>query len=716
MSRRAVWASAGALLAIVAVVYAPTVSPEAGFVWDDHILISENTLLGTDAAWWRAVSRHFFDAEPSAYVLNVYWRPLSKLFIVAMHAVAGKAPAPYHWANLILHSVNTLLVFAWLRRRVRDEHSDDPVIPAFVGALFFAIHTSRYEVVAWISCAGDLLSTLGVLGALLLIRERNWGWALVCSSMAALSKESVMLVPVVVAFDGWLLPSQRLPRKGLFALTLATWVPMAGRLLFGIPFTAYVTHTPLPQVAERVLGSIGAFTLRLLPGTPTLVPVEVNPITDGAWAVPTWLWVLGAAVSVLFVALAVAAVRRPSVRPWAADAFLWAILLFPVLQIRALPSVNFAGDRYQYLPLLGACSLVSRLGVAAFQGTFVARVQYLIATLGLAGVSTLLLASALPSFHSDWDLFEREVRLHPGALYPMVSYAATLNNARQFQAAFTLNKRIYELEVDSYRRSLSLMRLVKNRAWILRDADRDELTKLSRFVDDAFTLGVPNPSVEIDGQRLAAPIAVNLGEALFVAHTDFPYRLLRMMLHWRLGERSRPLKEAETLLEEQPSNQTRLLVIQALVTRQEWSKARERARRFVGVAPELANEPEVSLLLNEPLPVMRPPLDPEWVDLQVLKHFERISAFNSARDFLNERKRDQDAEPKALRRQRIRIEVLDRNFDGALALLDAELARNPEDEEMRQSRMATLALQEAARRADEDEMKLVDLLYAASPE
>src|SRR6476619_3284672 len=79
--------------------------PHAEFVqWDDDINIYRNPHHG--GLSWERIKWMFTDTQ---YVL--YYAPLSWLTLSVLYEVSGLNPFGYHVASLILHCVNTVLVF-----------------------------------------------------------------------------------------------------------------------------------------------------------------------------------------------------------------------------------------------------------------------------------------------------------------------------------------------------------------------------------------------------------------------------------------------------------------------------------------------------------------------------------------------------------------------------------------------------------------------------
>ncbi|MFA7158440.1 MAG: tetratricopeptide repeat protein [Kiritimatiellia bacterium] len=93
--------------------------------------------------------------------LNLY-TPLTVLSFAVDYALWGLNPAGFHAVNLILHLLNTSMVFLVCIRLTRN------TIAAGIAACLFGVHPVHVESVAWIAERKDLLFTFFALGALLL--------------------------------------------------------------------------------------------------------------------------------------------------------------------------------------------------------------------------------------------------------------------------------------------------------------------------------------------------------------------------------------------------------------------------------------------------------------------------------------------------------------------------------------------------------------------
>ena len=80
------------------------------------------------------------------------WHPLTWLSHMADVELFGAAPGRHHLVNVVLHVLNALLCFAFLRA------ATGAAWPSTLVAALFALHPLRVESVAWISERKDLLA------------------------------------------------------------------------------------------------------------------------------------------------------------------------------------------------------------------------------------------------------------------------------------------------------------------------------------------------------------------------------------------------------------------------------------------------------------------------------------------------------------------------------------------------------------------------------
>ena len=138
-----IWTVLAPILAVTFILFIPAL--KNGFTnWDDVLYVTQNPLL-------KSINMEGLKAIFSTPVVSNY-HPLTILSLAINYQVAELSPMTYHLTSIILHVINTGLVFwfIWLLS------SGNKWVSAFV-ALLFGIHPMHVESVAWISERKDLL-------------------------------------------------------------------------------------------------------------------------------------------------------------------------------------------------------------------------------------------------------------------------------------------------------------------------------------------------------------------------------------------------------------------------------------------------------------------------------------------------------------------------------------------------------------------------------
>ncbi len=169
--------------------------------WDDPRYLLENKMVRSlDKENIKAI---FVDQEnyQSSYV------PLTILSFAIEYHISKYDPSTYHTTNLIIHLLNTLLVF-WLFFLL----STKPEV-AFLCALLFGIHPMHVESVAWVTERKDvlfsfffLLSLISYVYFLRALRSRwiFYGIALILFFTALLAKSAAASLPLIIILIDYL--------------------------------------------------------------------------------------------------------------------------------------------------------------------------------------------------------------------------------------------------------------------------------------------------------------------------------------------------------------------------------------------------------------------------------------------------------------------------------------------------------------------------------
>lgn len=165
------------------------------FAFDDAFLIQNNQLISTDTSLKEIFSSTYWTG--TGRTDDGLYRPLSILtFIWNGHGNISN-PFPFHFFNVTINALNTVLLFLFLLIVSGD------ITLSFCAALLFGFHPIHTEVVANISGRPEFLYTFFLLIAWILLekyREQSWS-----STVAALfflsalfSKETAAMFPFLV--------------------------------------------------------------------------------------------------------------------------------------------------------------------------------------------------------------------------------------------------------------------------------------------------------------------------------------------------------------------------------------------------------------------------------------------------------------------------------------------------------------------------------------
>ena len=276
-------AAAGLIAAVTLAIYWPALG--TGFVGDDFMILHRLRALTGAADALRFFRGEFFE----------YYRPLGFLSHAVDWAIAGQDSRQFHLTNVLLHTINTVLVFL-IGKALAPRTLVGPV-----AALLFALHASNSEAVIWMSARFDLLATCFSLASIYwLVRggaASGWMPALLFFP-ALLSKEAAVALPLAAA--GW--SGFRL--RATTPATIARLIPWLGVLAL---------YSALRQLAGGVSAVGGASRIPKLVAFGVCLAITVA-LSDGRWErVREWLRPRRALCATLFIAVLGATVIAASV-------------------------------------------------------------------------------------------------------------------------------------------------------------------------------------------------------------------------------------------------------------------------------------------------------------------------------------------------------------------------------------------------------------------
>ena len=372
-----------------------------------------------------------------------FWHPLTWLSLLLDTRFFGVSPGGYLFTNLLLHILNSLLLFIFFNR------ATGAVWQSAMVAALFALHPMHVESVAWIAQRKDVLSSffwmVTMIGYLYYVGRPGLKsylavlFPLVCGLM---SKSMLITLPfVLVLLDYW--PLGRFQYEGsakpfLFALLkhLREKVPLivaaaaAGLITYlaqqsggGLKSTAAVS------LADRLANALISYVAYL---AKMLWPFQLAcfyPFPDSFAG-----WRVGAAF-LLLVLITGWAIRSTRRYPFVIVGWLWYLgTLIPVIGLVKIGAFSMA-DRYSYISLIGIFvifawavpQLLSRLHSrkAVMAG---------MATLALT-VCTLTAASQVRYWQDGFSLFTHAQKVTSDNWFAHIALGRDLLRREKFEAA-----------------------------------------------------------------------------------------------------------------------------------------------------------------------------------------------------------------------------------------------------------------------------------------
>ncbi len=503
-----------------------------GFLRDDFPQIVNNPQVQSWQYLSQILTSHLWNHM--ALYHTRFYRPLFSLWMLVIHTLGGLSPWFWHLSSILLHVACTYLVYRLSQRLIGSE------VGAGVAALLFAVHPIHLDAVTWVSASNELLLSLLLLGAMLVLlapRERGDRWPILLSAVlyftSLFAKETgVALIVLLIAMAWMRLQDRESNWSRNFLLASSLYVAATGAYLIIRWSVMHVVGVEKGEHSWRQVffssPSILLFYLRKL-----IVPVGlsggyVNPV-HASLTMAFWLPL---AAMLLFVLLMTwLAFRRSRVFGFSA-----ALILLPLLPalaaIRLYPQGDMTHDHYLYLPSVGLCLLAGALAPSMLEATRNARAARIASASILAlvlVVFSVLTFAQQRFFNNDVVFLQRQIDVNPANSFAYGSLGNVYMSQGKTDLALKNYRIASDLAPDDLRISLFLVRGlfgdqqyteaegILNRLTLRKDLDANKQNELR--------LSLAN--VEISLGKLEA--ALQLLQQVEQADANFPE------LHWALG-------------------------------------------------------------------------------------------------------------------------------------------------------------------------------------
>ncbi|MCP4713993.1 MAG: tetratricopeptide repeat protein [Deltaproteobacteria bacterium] len=334
-----------------------------GFVnFDDPVYVFENPNL-TDGLTRASVSWAL------TAVYGATWQPLVWLSYLLDVELYGLSPGGFHLTNLVLHLINTLLLFAVMRRLTGSRWTG-----LFIAGLF-GLHPLNVEAVTWVSERKGLLSTTMLLLCLLSYTRyarrpglKQYLPIMFFFTLGLAAKPMLVTLPFLLLLLDFR-PLSRMEKR------LAGPRLLPGLIIEKIPlFLLSAAACALAVYSQHAAGALAAMDIRplgirvenaLVTYIVYLVKFFIPAGLSAHYPIPLsfslWQSAGAGTVLVLISGTAVYLARR---LPWLFIGWFWYLgLLLPVIGLVQFGSHALA-DRFMYVPMNGI-TLMLAMGAAA---------------------------------------------------------------------------------------------------------------------------------------------------------------------------------------------------------------------------------------------------------------------------------------------------------------------------------------------------------------
>ncbi|MCP4107721.1 MAG: hypothetical protein GY749_19610 [Desulfobacteraceae bacterium] len=290
---------------------------------------------------------------------NTYWHPLTWIFHMLNYQLFKSDAGLHHWANLILHTINSLLLFLVFRRMTGKLWES-----AFVAALF-ALHPINAESVAWVAGLKNLLSTffwLMTMSAYVYYCEKPacYRYLLTFTVFASglLAKPMLVTLPfTLLLLDYW--PLDRLKKQN-FKKVVAEKIPfivlsLACLYLSSTSLSDYggmsVKNVPMKLRMENALVSYVSYIGKMI------WPDNLAFFYPYPDSIPIWK-TSGAGLMLICLSVLILWILRKI--PALGIGWLWYLgTLVPVIGIVQGGDWPAMADRWAYIPLIGIFIIIA---------------------------------------------------------------------------------------------------------------------------------------------------------------------------------------------------------------------------------------------------------------------------------------------------------------------------------------------------------------------
>lgn len=423
-----------AIIVLTIIVYSPI--SDAGFVnWDDSDYVHNNVSIQSfDFGMIKDVFLSGIHPDyPSGLASN--YHPLTMLSLAANYAMSGLNASSYHWTNLLIHLLNTFLVFVFLGLIFKKGQE----LLVLLGVLIFAIHPMHVESVAWISERKDVLFVFFYLLGLIYYlkgkqREKSYGilvfFFFLCS---LLSKPTAVTFPIILVLMDWLYDQRFDIKKLLFKIPYFIL-----SILFGLITLKIQTEAIGDVERYNILQKLGFGSFGLMHYIWNFIaPLNLATFYPYPEASNIPFYIQFAPLGLLLVAILVYYVNRKS------KLVIFGFSMFVVAHLLTLQffqvGASLVSDRYTYLSFVGLSIVLIHVLSKFFYAKDAKYKTYSMLVTGIIGIWLLALSVKTYQQTKTWKngkvLWENVVEKFPKSSFGLTALGHYYMEEKDYKTA-----------------------------------------------------------------------------------------------------------------------------------------------------------------------------------------------------------------------------------------------------------------------------------------
>lgn len=429
------------------------------------------------------------------------WHPLTWLSHMLDVEVFGLNPGGHHLTSLLLHALNTVLLFTLLHAMTGCLWRS-----AIVGALF-AVHPLHVESVAWAAERKDVLSSTFwflTMGAYLrYVRAPSLGeYSLVCIFflLGLMAKPMLVTLPLILLLlDYWPLsrfsPTRTQKRGGkIIPVSL-----IREKLPLFMLSAVSAAITILVQKKAGAVGTLVGFPLSARIGNALVSYAEY--LKKMVWPLdlsvfyphPGWyVWWKPTIALLLLAVFTRCAIRWAKTRPYVFLGWFWyAIALLPVIGLVQVGAQAMA-DRYTYIPLVGLFIGVVWVTADGMGKHTATRITVSVITVAVILCFSLITRLQVQVWNNDISLYRHSLKVTQNNYFLLNNLGLALADRGQIDEAVSRYRQALAID-PNYKESHNNLGNALLKKGALQDAMQHYHHALRIFPDDAmahYNLGV----------------------------------------------------------------------------------------------------------------------------------------------------------------------------------------------------------------------------------